>query len=157
MNDDKLMVADIQFDEISGAVTFEGQTIRLTRTEFTIFSQLAAAPERIFSRRELLKCSRGMDSPSRERAVDVHVAGLRRKLGERANWIVTVRGAGYRFSVPESSRRIGSLDSATFGCHTSTKRKRVSHLRRNTLARASCLYTRDFRESGAVELGASRK
>jgi len=107
MNDGKLMIADIQFDGIRSEVTFEGQTIRLTRTEFTIFSQLPAAPERILSRRELLKCSRGTNSPSQERAIDVHVAGLRRKLGERANWIITVWSAGYRFSVPQSSRRIG--------------------------------------------------
>ena len=58
-------------------------------------------PERVFSRRQLLQCTRGFDRSSTERAVDVHIMNLRRKIEadpRRPVRLLTVFGVGYKLS-----------------------------------------------------------
>jgi two-component system, OmpR family, alkaline phosphatase synthesis response regulator PhoP len=78
-------------------VTFQGSPIELTTIEFNILEFLSRHPGRVFTRDQI------MDSVWKEgkfivdRAVDVHVRGLRKKLDGAADFIETVRGVGYRF------------------------------------------------------------
>jgi two-component system phosphate regulon response regulator PhoB len=51
----------------------------------------------VFTRSQIVDAVRGADYPVTERAVDVQIVGLRRKLGEAGALIETVRGVGYRF------------------------------------------------------------
>ncbi|OAD84190.1 two-component system response regulator [Comamonas thiooxydans] len=70
----------------------------LTRTEFQLLSLLMAAPNKMFSRSELLATCLP-ESDAMERVVDAHMYNLRRKLEaiEVTGVLVTVRGLGYRF------------------------------------------------------------
>jgi DNA-binding response OmpR family regulator len=78
-------------------VHVDGERVRLTPTEFRILA-LLASEERSFTRREVMQHLWDRAHIGDERAVDVHVANIRRKLGEgeAPARLVTVRGVGYR-------------------------------------------------------------
>ena len=91
---------DLVLDPMAREVRVGGELIDLTRIEFDLLDTLARAPRRAFSRRALLAQVWGEDWFGDDHVVDVHLANLRRKLGEPANnprHIKTVRGVGYRF------------------------------------------------------------
>src|SRR5207302_66329 len=75
----------------------EGKPLPLTRSEFRLLDALIRQPGRVFHRTELIDAALGDDTMVMERTIDVHIRALRRKLGERADVIETVRGVGYRF------------------------------------------------------------
>lgn len=75
-----------------------GPGIDLSATEFNILKLLIENPGRIFDRAEIISNAWKDSKGSSERAVDVHISGLRKKLGEKAWLLETVRGLGYRFS-----------------------------------------------------------
>ena len=58
---------------------------------------LAGRPGWVMTREQIVDAVRGEDYPVTDRAVDVQIVGLRKKLGARADYIETVRGVGYRF------------------------------------------------------------
>jgi len=74
-----------------------GKTIILTATEFRLLQFLADHPGRVFSRSHLIDGALGQDVSVLDRTIDVHITGLRKKLGDCGEWIETVRGFGYRF------------------------------------------------------------
>jgi len=74
-----------------------GEPIELSRTEFQVLSVLAGKPGWVFTRQEILDTLYGHAHAVSDRAVDVQVVGLRRKLGPAGKYIETVRGVGYRF------------------------------------------------------------
>jgi two-component system phosphate regulon response regulator PhoB len=78
-------------------VLVDGQPVVLTATEFKILHLLARRPGWVFTRYQIVDGIRGPNYPVTERAIDVQVVALRRKLGECGALIETVRGVGYRF------------------------------------------------------------
>jgi two-component system phosphate regulon response regulator PhoB len=87
----------IEIDRTNHAASIGGVMLDLTPTEFRMLWTMMSQPGRPFSRNELMETSRGEDANSLERTIDVHVRSLRRKMGELADLIETVRGVGYRF------------------------------------------------------------
>ena len=89
-------------------VTVDGQDVELTRSEFEILADLLVAGRRVRAKSDLAVMLRGDQyavndfvSDSDARAIEVHMANLRRKLGEspaQPRWIETVRGVGYRLT-----------------------------------------------------------
>jgi DNA-binding response OmpR family regulator len=77
------------------AVRACGREVSLTPTQFRLLSVLLGQPGRAFSRAELVE--RGIGDLVAERTVDVHVKGLRAKLGAWGSRLVAVRGVGYRY------------------------------------------------------------
>lgn len=80
-------------------VWLRGSPVSLTPTEFQLLDTMARDPGVVFSRQLLLDRVWGPDWIGDEHVVDVHVASLRRKLGDpaaAAEFIETVRGVGYR-------------------------------------------------------------
>jgi two-component system alkaline phosphatase synthesis response regulator PhoP len=75
----------------------EGKAVELTYTEFALLHFLARKPGWTFTRSQIVDAVKGEDYPVTERSVDVQVAGLRKKLGDHAEYVQTVRGVGYRF------------------------------------------------------------
>jgi len=74
------------------------QLVHLTPTEFHILHFLARRPGWVFTRYQIVDAVRGEDADVTERSVDVHVAAIRRKLGDHhRDLIETLRGVGYRF------------------------------------------------------------
>jgi len=73
------------------------KNISLTGTEFKLLHTLASRPGWVFNRNQLVDIVRGEDVVITDRTIDVHIAGLRKKLGPAGNHIETIRGIGYRF------------------------------------------------------------
>jgi two-component system phosphate regulon response regulator PhoB len=78
----------------------ENEELPLTPTEFRLLETLLRQPGRAFNRHELMDAAIGEDAVVLERTIDVHVKSLRKKLGDSADLIETVRGVGYRFREP---------------------------------------------------------
>jgi len=78
-------------------VLVQGQPVDLTSTEFRLLSFLARRPGWVFTRSQIVRGVQGEDYSVTERAVDVQIVGLRKKLGSAGKYIETVRGVGYRF------------------------------------------------------------
>jgi two-component system phosphate regulon response regulator PhoB len=78
-------------------VLVKGRPVELTATEFGLLHYLARRPGWVFTRNQILEAVRGHDAVVTDRAVDVQVVGLRKKLGTSGHLIETVRGVGYRF------------------------------------------------------------
>jgi DNA-binding response OmpR family regulator len=95
-NDDEVLAAhDIILRRDSRDVTVSGSEIELTGKEFDLLACFLEHPGIVLSREKLLDLVWGMTYPGGTRTVDVHVAQLRRKLGD-PDTIRTVRGAGYK-------------------------------------------------------------
>lgn len=78
----------------------QGREVPLTTLEFDLLAALASAPGRVFTRDQLLQRVWGYDYFGVDRVVDVHIANLRKSLGDDAaapQLIATVRGVGYKF------------------------------------------------------------
>jgi len=78
-------------------VKVSGKIVVLTFSEFRILQSLASKPGWVFSREQIIHAVHGDNYNCTERAVDVQVTGLRKKLGSAGDFIETVRGVGYRF------------------------------------------------------------
>jgi DNA-binding response OmpR family regulator len=99
--DPVVRAAGIVVDPVRHEVHCDGTPVECTPAEFQILLALAGEPERVFSRRQLLQCTRGFDRSSTERAVDVHIMNLRRKIEadpRRPARLLTVFGVGYKLS-----------------------------------------------------------
>ncbi len=86
----------ISLDQQGRRVSIDGETLELTALEYRIFEDFFLNAGRIRTREELLSSVWGYQFEGYERTVDVHIARLRRKLGNAAQCIETVRGMGYR-------------------------------------------------------------
>ncbi len=77
-------------------VSVAGKVVALTLTEFNILYTLARRPGRVFTRYQIVDAIHGSDYLVTDRAVDVQIVSLRKKLGSHAKYVETVRGVGYR-------------------------------------------------------------
>jgi two-component system phosphate regulon response regulator PhoB len=83
-------------DPVRHQVRIGDNHIDLTATEFKLLHFLARRPGWVFSRNQIIDAVRGDNYAVTERAVDVQVVGLRKKLQEYGEYVETVRGVGYR-------------------------------------------------------------
>jgi DNA-binding response OmpR family regulator len=93
-------IGDLVIDVPRRSVTVRGMPVTLTTIEFDLLTTLVREPGVVLSRQRLLDRVWGMDYVGDEHVVDVHLANLRRKLGDDAahpRYIETVRGVGFRF------------------------------------------------------------
>ena len=95
-----LALGDAVLDPQSRTCTQNGVDVELTRIEFDLLAELASHPRVVYTRERLLERVWGYQSAVGAKTVDVHVANVRRKLGNDLG-IVAVRGVGYRFDPPD--------------------------------------------------------
>lgn len=88
---------NVCLDQQGRRVTVDGAVLELTALEYRIFEDFFLNAGRIRTREELLSSVWGYQFEGYERTVDVHIARLRRKLGNAAQYLETVRGMGYRY------------------------------------------------------------
>ena len=90
-------VHELTIDPARRQVLIADKPIELTYTEFNILHALARRPGMVFTRYQIVDAVHGDDYLVTDRAVDVQMVGLRKKLGPCGQYIETVRGVGYRF------------------------------------------------------------
>jgi DNA-binding response OmpR family regulator len=96
-----LSVGGLSIDMLRHEASAEGRPLHLTPSEFRLLALLAQDPERAFSRREIMRHLWSSDYVGDERACDIHVSNLRRKIerdATRPERLLTVRGVGYRLA-----------------------------------------------------------
>jgi DNA-binding response OmpR family regulator len=101
---DRIVQGPLEIDVSAREAVLDGVPLDLTKIEFDLLLTLASAPRRTFTRGQLLERVWG-EWYGDDHLIDVHMANLRRKLGESASdqrLIRTVRGVGYRLEVPAS-------------------------------------------------------
>jgi DNA-binding response OmpR family regulator len=94
-----LRVGSLEVDERARRATLAGRDLELTPKEFDLVAALARDPGAAVSRQRLLQDVWQTSWHGSSKTIDVHVAALRRKLGD-PRWIETVRGIGFRLREP---------------------------------------------------------
>ena len=94
---DHIAVDGLKINRTSYTVTVNGKEISLPKKEFELLYFLAHSPNKVFTRDELLQHIWGSDVYVVARTVDVHIRKVREKIGE--DYITTVKGVGYKFSI----------------------------------------------------------
>jgi len=97
--DDQAMIRihDLTIDPARRMVQAGETAVSLTFTEFNILQTLARRPGIVFTRYKIVDAIHDTDYLVTDRAVDVQIVSLRKKLGAAGTYIETVRGVGYRF------------------------------------------------------------
>ncbi|MGW4108804.1 response regulator transcription factor [Streptomyces sp. NPDC004976] len=96
-----LEVGPLAVDPAGHEVFIHGRPVRCTPGEFRILSAMAASPGRVFTRAQLLELTTGYDRVTTERAVDVHIMNLRKKVEISPRdpaLLLTVHGIGYKLA-----------------------------------------------------------
>lgn len=91
-----LRAGPVSIDTAKHEVQVNDQPIRFTLTEFKLLAALISARGRVLTRDQLMDKAMGTDVFVTDRAIDVHITAIRKKLGEAAWLVHTVRGVGYR-------------------------------------------------------------
>ena len=91
---------DLVINLTNYSVTYMGHQIDMPPKELELLYFLAASPNHVFSREQLLDQIWGYEYIGDTRTVDVHIKRLREKIKDHANWkIATIWGIGYKFEV----------------------------------------------------------
>ena len=93
-----IRIHEIEINPGRHEVLIKGKPVEMTFSELRILHLLASRPGWVLTREQIVDAVRGEDYAVTDRAVDVQIVGIRRKLGARADYIETVRGVGYRFA-----------------------------------------------------------
>jgi two-component system, OmpR family, alkaline phosphatase synthesis response regulator PhoP len=96
-----LRVGGIVVDPVRHVITVEGRIMEFTPGEFRLLEVMAAEPDRVFTRKQILEALHGIDRFITVRTVDVHVMNVRRKVEpdpRRPLRLVTVYGIGYKLT-----------------------------------------------------------
>jgi len=88
---------DLYIDRERYLVVAEGKEITMPRKEFELLALLYSKPQKVFSRDEIFNAVWGDNVIVGDRTIDVHIRKLREKIGD--NFITTVKGVGYKFSL----------------------------------------------------------
>jgi len=97
---------DLTVDLLGRVVTFKGQELELTPLEYSLLVTLLCNPRQVWSREALIREVWDFDWVGDDHLVEVHVANLRRKLGDDPRdglYVKTVRGVGYRLGRGEAT------------------------------------------------------
>jgi DNA-binding response OmpR family regulator len=93
--DGRLSVGDLEIDTRARRASVDGSELGLTPKEFDLLALLAADPGAAVTRERIFEEVWGTRWYGSRKTIDVHVAALRRKLGD-PGWIETIRGIGFR-------------------------------------------------------------
>ncbi len=89
-------IHNIKIDPRRHEVLVDGEVVKLTLSEFRLLYFLGLRPGWVYSRYQLVDAIHGDDYPVTERAIDVLIVSLRRKLAAAGKYVETVRGVGYK-------------------------------------------------------------
>ena len=93
-----ITLGPLSMDLTAHSVRLNGELLLLTADEFKTLTLLASNPGRVFTRNQIIREVKGDHYSVTARAIDMHIVNLRRKLGDWADHIETIRGVGYRIT-----------------------------------------------------------
>ncbi len=99
-------IGGLRLDFARHEIRLDGEPVQLTPSEFKLLALLAERPGEVFSRAAIMRHLWGSEHVGDEHPADVHVSNIRRKIERnpaRPERLLTVRGAGYKLSVPSGS------------------------------------------------------
>lgn len=99
---DILSLGSVRLDLSNHEASVGGQPIKLTLTEFRLLAALLRKPGKAIRRADLMYSAMGPGVLVTARTIDVHMAAIRKKLGDSGSMIRTVRGVGYLISADAS-------------------------------------------------------
>ena len=91
-------LGSLVLDETTRTASVDGVMLSLTRSEFDLLDILSAHPGRVYTRQQIIARIQREEKDVTDRTVDTLMVGLRRKLGEWAGHVETIRGIGYRIT-----------------------------------------------------------
>lgn len=94
--DGRRTVGPVTIDAERHEAYLNGRQLALTLAEYRLLSTLISRPGRVFTREQLLEKITGGEVYVIDRNVDVHIRAIRKKLADEAEFIITVRGVGYK-------------------------------------------------------------
>lgn len=102
-SDDKVVrYPDLEINMTNYSVTYMGERVDMPPKELELLYFLAASPNHVYTREQLLDQIWGYEYIGDTRTVDVHIKRLREKLSDHANWrLATIWGIGYKFEVQQ--------------------------------------------------------
>jgi DNA-binding response OmpR family regulator len=104
----------LRIDYADFAVAYKNRKIKLTRKEFGLLAILSRNKGRVVPREQLLDQVWGLEYYGEARTLDVHISGLRKKLGPCGGCVETMIGIGYRFlGCAETTEPASEADSAS--------------------------------------------
>ncbi len=92
-----LVIDGLHINKNKHRLSIDGQIVELTKSEFSLLFFLASNRGWVFTRFQIVNAIRGERYVVTERAIDVQIVGLRKKIGRYGQLIETVRGIGYKF------------------------------------------------------------
>lgn len=102
-NQDSICVSKLKINIKEHEISWDNTNIEFSATEFAILEFLAKNVNQVFTRQQIINAVKGTDYPVTERAIDVQILGIRKKLEQfntqncnASNLICTIRGIGYR-------------------------------------------------------------
>ena len=102
-NQDNICVSKLKINIKEHKISWDNTNIEFSATEFAILEFLAKNVNQVFTRQQIINAGKGTDYPVTERAIDVQILGIRKKLEQfntqncnASNLICTIRGIGYR-------------------------------------------------------------
>ena len=97
-----LSISGVRLDPKSRTVSYATVPVEVTTIEYDILETLMRSAGRVVSRDELMQRLYQRDATPFDRAIDVHISHLRKKLDAEDDLIRTIRSVGYQFSIRES-------------------------------------------------------
>jgi two-component system, OmpR family, response regulator RegX3 len=100
----RIEIGEVALDEGRHAVSLRGEALELSRKEFELLRTLMRSAGTVITRERLIEEVWDMNWFGSTKTLDVHVSGLRKKLGDdprQPRYIHTIRGVGFRFAGPE--------------------------------------------------------
>ena len=87
---------NLKINKTQHVISIRGKKEKFTLAEFKIILALASSPGKVFTRDELIEIIAGEDTYLVGRNIDVHIRSIRKKFGEDASMVETIRGVGYK-------------------------------------------------------------
>lgn len=94
-----IKIGELELNLATREATLKGRKLECTHSRFQMLVLLAGNPNIAFSRKDIIRRIKGEDYPVTDRAIDVHIVELRRRLKEYGKYIKSVRGVGYKFKM----------------------------------------------------------
>ncbi len=94
-----IVLGEVTIDALGRNVYIDGEKANLTPKEYDLLYYMATNKNIVFTREQLLNAVWGYEFFGEDRTVDTHIKILRNRLGKYRDYIITIRGVGYKFEI----------------------------------------------------------